>query len=283
MKISIITVLYNQELTGGACWKTLLRPVLAEAASEGADAGKTELQVVAADNSTDPGIREKNRGLAGEQGIVYLDMQGNQGLPKAYNRAVDTVSDTDTDHWIVLADQDTSFSSYYLSVLMQEAESTDAAVLFPIVKAGEDLLSPCRKKGERFVPYLPADTEKETWDSAFFINTGLAMKLNLFTAQGIRYDERIFLDFADFDLIHQIRSRTDAVFRQLSGVVLEQAFSGTEARTAEQDLERFRHFSQDGCVFYGKWYGEKEAAAAVRSRALRLAAKHRDIRFLKKV
>ena len=284
MKITIVTVLYNQELTAGSCWKTLLEPALEKAVPECEAAGKPGIQVIAADNSTDPEILEKNRRTTRDRDIVYLDMQGNKGLPAAYNRAIFTACGKDraADSWIVLADQDTSFPADYLPVLIRETESTDASVLFPEVRAGEKQLSPCRKKGDRFVPYSPGNGRGENGETAFFINTGLALNLELFAGYGIRYDERIFLDFADFDLICQIRSSTDAAFRQMPGIVLQQAFSGTEARTPEQDLERFRHFMQDGRVFYGKWYGEKAAAAAIRSRALRLAAKHRDIRFLKK-
>ena len=74
MKIGILSVLYNQNLTEGNTWKTLLLP-----ASE--KTGRTE--VVLADNSDDPQIREENRRAAEACGAVSLDMQGHRGLPAA--------------------------------------------------------------------------------------------------------------------------------------------------------------------------------------------------------
>jgi len=285
MKIGILSVLYNQNLTEGNTWKTLLLP-----ASE--KAGKTE--VVLADNSDDPQIREENRRAAEACGAVYLDMQGNRGLPAAYNWAIDrilsetdSIPETETDsqaeeaEWIVIADQDTCFPADYLQVLERTAAQTDGDVLVPAVKAGQKLLSPCRRKGSRFVPCESDAPGKEALQEAFFINTGLAFRKEVFADPEIRYDEQLFLDFVDFDLLCRLRTRarTKICFAQLPGVVLQQQFSGTEKRTAEQNLERFRHFVQDGRTFYERWYGRGMAERAVRSRALRLAVKHRDIRF----
>ena len=275
MKISIISVLYNQKLTTGGTWNTLLKPVLSE--------GKNgcEIHVILADNSTDTAVRDGNRKAAETAGAVYLDMQGNRGLPAAFNRAVEEVL-RGTDEWIITADQDTSFPETYIKTAVETAESAGCDVLVPAVMAGNRQLSPCCRKGSHFVPcgeQEPGETELQT---AFFINTGLVFRRTLFDDPAIRYDGQLFLDFADFDLINRMRARTQVRFGQLPGIVLQQQFSGTERRTAEQDLERFRHFVHDGRLFYERWYGKGAAESAVRRRAVKLFVKHHDIRFLKK-
>lgn len=365
MKISVISVLYNQKLAAGNTWNTLTGPALsgtakAEALSgigescvsgegpekacsetsgqtcsevsgqtggetSGKDHASRDIQVILADNSDNPHIREENRRAAEACGAVYLDMQGNRGLPAAYNRAIEVVTgntinriktgsgkyaeenkserdaeETESgrdaketgsaekkdswDEWIVITDQDTMFPENYLQIVEKTAGQTACDVLVPVVKAGQKLLSPCRRKGSHFVPVETETLTDEVLQEAFFINTGLAFRRALLEDPEIRYDEQLFLDFVDFDLINRLRARAPKKVRfgQLSDVVLQQQFSGTERRTAEQDLERFRHFAHDGRLFYERWYGKGAAEGAIRRRALRLAAKHRDIRFLKK-
>ena len=289
MNAAIISVLYNQKLASGNTWNTLILPALSS--------GRNRL-VILADNSTDIQIREENREMAGKYGAVYLDMQGNRGLPAAYNRAVDvvlqerkeqdrgkgrTVSEKNRseEEWIVIADQDTCFPDSYLKMLEEAAGQTAYDVFAPVVKAGEKQLSPCCRKGSRFVPYGSERPEKKELQDAFFINTGLAFRKTLFEDPKNRYDEQLFLDFVDFDLVNRLRSRTEVRFGMLPGIVLQQEFSGTEVRSVEQDLERFRHFVHDGRLFYERWYGRGAAESAVRIRALKLTVKHRDIRFLK--
>ena len=320
MKISIISVLYNQTLTEGNTWKTLILPAMQRRKSQaaercGTEDGKPEasrpeisrpeipgevpafaepgetdrandIGIILADNSDDPHIRQENRSAAEEYGAVYLDMQGNRGLPAAYNRAIqesESGTDRSRDGWIVTADQDTCFPDAYVQVLEETAGQTTCDVLAPVVKAGEKFLSPCRRKGSRFVPYTSDISGTGELQNAFFINTGLAFRRSVFEDPEIRYDEQLFLDFVDFDLICRLRTRNrnKVLFGLLPGAALQQQFSGAEQRTPEQDLNRFRHFVHDGRLFYERWYGKGAAESAIRSRALRLAAKHRDMRFLK--
>ena len=294
MKIAVIAVLYNQKLTAGNTWNTLLRPVLHRA------------QIILADNSDDRQLREENRKAAETCGAVYIDMEENRGLSAAYNRAIGVIAggtdsrnedraggkteETDSaekygsrDEWIVTADQDTCFPENYLQILEETAGQTKCDVLVPVVRAGQKQLSPCRRKGARFVPYEQEKLSEKELQEAFFINTGLAFRKSIFEDPSVRYEEKLFLDFADFDFINRLRTEKKVRFGLLPHVVLQQEFSGTEARTAEQDLERFRHFAGDGRLFYERWYDKKTAERAVRIRALRLAAKHHDTRFLKKI
>lgn len=297
MMVSIVSVLYNQVVEECAVWQTLLLPALQDESGRtgaGPEGKKKERsRVILADNSTDDAILAANRRTAETYGVLYLPMQGNKGIPAAYNRAVEKIllgkngsgeltreSLENQDGWIVLTDQDTVFPETYLSVLTKEAAHTVCDLLVPEVRAGEKRLSPCRKAGPRFLPLEADRPDEAACRDAFFINTGLALRLHLFADRKLRYDERLFLDFADFDMICRLRAAGVCRAGMLPGITLEQNFSGTEKGTAQQALERFRIFAKDAGVFYGNWYGEKEAKAAIRSRALRLCIKYKDFRFL---
>ncbi|MBR2561489.1 MAG: glycosyltransferase [Eubacterium sp.] len=308
MRFFIITVLYNERLTECETWKTFLQQAC----------GNEDCCVIVADNSTDETIRSTNRKDAEayskqnpdtwEKRVLYLDMHGNAGLPAAYNCAIEAAEKQLADNalhlqhasertagaalhadgsygdiWFVITDQDTTFSEDYLSDIREKAAHTDALLLAPIVKSGGIYLSPCRQNGLRFVPCTEAEIARPDADNLYFINSGLVIRGSVFFYHGLRYDETLFLDFADFDLENQIKKqqRQSRAF-VMQNVVLLQQFSGTEKRTAEQDLKRYRQYVHDGTAFYGKWHPEKSPHSILSGRGLKLACKHKDIRFLKK-
>ena len=289
----IVLVLYNRVLTACETWDTFLKD----------SCGEADIRIMAADNSMDREILERNRELAGKYGIRHLDMGGNTGLSKAYNRAVREIAFLTGEEtgcsrctWVILADQDTVFPESYMTAVRAAAETADAVLLAPVVKAvrksaaaggpendTDRHISPCRRKGMRFVPDGCRDFSKEDLSEYYFINSGLVISADLLLDKQIAYDESLFLDFIDFDLENQIRKRGAGKAAVLPDTVLLQRFSGTEDRTAEQDLIRFRQYRKDGAHFYGKWYaGNPFGKAVLFGRALKLAWKHRDSRFLKK-
>ena len=286
MRLHILTVLYKQHLKECQTYRTLLLPAIQRYADKA--------EVYVADNSPDSFTRDGNKESAQLAGIHFDDMKGNRGLPAAYNRLIDRIKgsiDRDAEgakadyarDWILITDQDTEFPENYLSVLCDMAKNTTAAVLAPVVKSGSVILSPCRRAGLRFVPGVSANDYKEELRELFFINSGLAIRADLFYTQNICYDESLFLDFTDFDLISQIRAASPLSFALLPDVVVRQQFSGAEERTPEADLERYRQYLSDGRVFYKKWFpGNPMGELILRARGLRLARRHGDRRFLKK-
>ena len=286
MRLHILTVLHKQRLRDCQTYRTLLLPAIERYADH--------VEIYAADNSPDSFTRGENRESARLAGIHFEDMKGNRGLPVAYNRLIDRIKgsiDRDEEEteagyagdWIVITDQDTEFPENYLSALRDMAKITTAAVLAPVVKSGSMILSPCRRAGLRFVPGASVDDSREEPRELYYINSGLAIRADLFYTQKIRYDEALFLDFTDFDLISQIRAVRPLSFALLPDVIVRQQFSGTEERTPETDLERYRQYLSDGRVFYKKWFpGNPMGELILRARGLRLARKHGDRRFLKK-
>ena len=279
MKWDIITVLYEQELTSCETWRTLL-----------AAAADADVRIIAADNSDSGRIRDANRKTAAEAGICYLDMEGNHGLSAAYDRALDMLfpaaGEEDPDagaEWVITTDQDTVFPEDYLDRLREAAGRTKASVLAPVVRSGDVQISPCRLRSGRFVPCAAESLRPSEVQGLFFVNTGLALRSDLFRSEGLRYNEDLFLDFVDFDMVARIRQARPGSFELLPRLVLGQHFSGAEKRAAEEDLERYRLWLQDGKVFFDTWQpGNASRYAGLYARGARLALRHRDARFLKK-
>ena len=276
MQFLIVTVYYNEDIAESETWRTLLADI------------PEELDVIRCivDNSTAGNLRETNRSFALRQRLRYLDMEGNEGLPAAYNRAITQAIELGdlTDAWVITADQDTTFPKDYLRRLAEEAEQTKAMVLAPMVKSKDRILSPCKKTGARFGCCTEEELAQADGRELYFINSGLCLRGTIFTRDGLRYNEELFLDFADFDLERRICREHPGCARVLSDLVLEQGFSGMDkGRSAQQDLERYRRYVHDGEIFYKTW-GEEESAyrSVLQRRGWKLALRHRDARFLKK-
>ena len=70
--------------------------------------------LIVADNSTDIDVLDQNRKTAAESGrLHYLECGGNVGLSRAYNKALEVISQDET-YWVMLSDDDTKFSLEYL-------------------------------------------------------------------------------------------------------------------------------------------------------------------------
>ena len=278
MDYFIITVLHNRRMEECETFRTLL-----------ADACEKEnISVIAVDNSSEALMREENRRTAGQYGMYFLDMKGNAGLPAAYNHAIDFIAEhlaetgrKAADTRIILTDHDTVFPASYPEAVKAVCEENTDQICAPCVKCGGFLLSPCRKNGLHFEP-LPEIPDRAL-PGLYYINAGLVFPASVFLEKGFRYDESLFLDFADFDLEEQLRLRGNETFVLLKDIVLEQGFSGTEDRAADTDLKRYRQYVRDGKVYYEKWHpGNPMAGIQLFRRGLKLAVKHKDTRFLKK-
>ena len=92
MKIYGIMVIYNKSLNESRSYDRL---------------AKSNVQLIICDNST---VENNNMETAAQNGSIYLSMNGNQGLSKAYNRAVDYIWEMlkpQDEDWVCFFDDDT--------------------------------------------------------------------------------------------------------------------------------------------------------------------------------
>lgn len=147
-----------------------------------------------------------NFNYAKENKYTYISMNGNKGLAKAYNRAINEIDCKDEDI-IMLLDDDTDLTEEYVENLEKiEKNNKDVDVFFPIIKDYNELIiSPTI-----FTKYklINVKKEKETIniknDRICAINSCLAIRKKVF--KEYMYDENLFLDYIDNDFFAFIRS-----------------------------------------------------------------------------
>jgi len=261
MKITAIIVVYNQRCADSVTCRNLLAM------------GTEAPGVIIFDNSTaDFGNREYCR----ENNWIYLGGEGNLGLSKAYNRAVDYLSKQGYEDWICLLDDDTDVTAAYFAALQATAEK-GALLCVPYIYSDGRLLSPCRiTPAHRAIPF-GSEQEAAAYQGKDIsaINSAMAMSMALF--RDYRYDEHIFLDGIDHTHMQKMAEKRIAL--TLLDVRLYHCFSGDERLAKSSAATRFRLFSRDYAYIFRNvrhryWY-------LAGKRALRLSVQYRTLCFLK--
>lgn len=228
MKIEAVIVVYNRDLENSPSYSSLLL---------------SGVGITVCDNSISV---TRNEEKAKSDGVRYLDMNGNAGLPRAYNRAFDSLSDVSDDTLICLFDDDTEIPSGYFSAIADAVEKNPDAVAFlPVVREADNglIMSPCRIKGCRVSraddPFAVSANELTG------INSGLAIRSA--TARKFKYNEKLFLDYADHDYIRRLRKSGAELAVFDSPLIQHFSRSGNVSRKSAE--KRFNLFKKDFTVF----------------------------------
>lgn len=143
--------------------------------------------------------------------IIYnADMQ-NSGVSKAYNYAASFAKKTGK-KWIMLCDQDTTFNSGYLTSVFAAIVNFNPTLLAPYLYSNFNLVSPCG-----FVMNYGYPLKKEPPDGfqelsgISVLNSGLVISLEAYFNCG-GYNEKVFLDFSDFDFIKKFKKKYGKIF-----------------------------------------------------------------------
>ena len=221
MKYYGILVVYNMDISESVSYQFMKQ--------------HKEISLIIVDNSDhDFGNRE----IVDGDGNTYLSMNGNYGLSKAYNTALDWIQENypEMDGYVILLDDDTSLNKEYL----EEVKKVCCDIAVPVVKAKNFIISPCQVKHDIV----------SRWDGISVlsdfsaINSGMVISLTLF--KNYRYDENLFLDFVDHQFMKDMKMKNI----QIMNAYLEQSFSGIETLATCDNNIRFRIFKKDSRYFY---------------------------------
>ena len=150
-----------------------------------------ELNLIVVDNST---IKTNNKLFCDEKNISYICMNGNAGLSKAYNAALDCIGQKDG--FVIWADDDTEFPVNYLNDMLESIIKNHYTIALPLVLTGKDVYSPI-KIGQDGIPKRIKGID-DLEGKITGINSGMMVNLNFYIK--FRYDENMFLDFIDHDV-----------------------------------------------------------------------------------
>lgn len=229
MKFDVIIVVYNTVIFDSPAY-------LAVQKSDSVN------KIIVCDNSTDQFVINKNAGVESSKKI-YLPMNGNVGLSKAYNRALARVDAP----FVLVLDDDTQVPNDFFDKLNSYIDSDDFDIFLPLVCSRGTMMSPCKKKTFRFREF-PSSLKIQGRISA--INSGVVAKRAVFDI--IKYDENLFLDMVDHKFFDEVREQGLKV-RVMKDVILEQDYSReTDNYSAAQC--RFVISKRDNRVYFSNTF-----------------------------
>ena len=202
-----------------------------------------DINIIVCDNSTNKDIKEKNNSLVNKDKNIYVDMKGNKGLSKAYNRALKYV-DKSPNKFVCLFDDDTSISEEYLDKLLVNLNRATADIYLPVVLSIERIMSPCILKKDRCIEVKSLDKLKGKNLSG--INSGMVIRAEVYNEY--KYNENLFLDYIDHDFMRAMNRLNKEVF-VMYDIVIHQNFS-MESNDIDSAYRRMIILKHDFKEFY---------------------------------
>ncbi len=261
---SILVVIYNQAIASSIALNESLSFVNNSVGSE----------VIVIDNSTNKQIKLSNFQFCTEKSVKYVDMRGNLGLSKAYNRGISEASN----EWIVIFDQDTNISSKYFERLIAKMNVSDRNLLYiPIVKSGDNTISPARLV-DGDVVRIKGSFNYEENECYTAINSGMVIHKSVYNYVG-SYDENIFLDYIDHNFMYLCNKKN--IKPKVFLYICNQNFSGDEKPPLRSALIRFKIYKKDLYYYYKNTVKSKlRGKLKIVKRKFVLTLKYKTLRFI---
>jgi hypothetical protein len=260
LKIYGIIVVYNKNVENSLTYQCLKK--------------QKDLHIVVCDNSTKDYGNQTN---VEADGFYYVDMHGNAGLSRAYNAALNLISEVNEgmSGYVALFDDDTHIPDIYFSKLREEIQAKKSDIYLPIVRDEIGILSPSIMK-----KYYCHRAPKNVWSikpkELCGINSGMAIRLKIF--KNYRYNENIFLDYVDHNFLRDMRKKHKKV--SIMDVEIRQTFS-SNTDSKEKSIARFKIFKKDINEFYREGIGNRLFFYyVITRRKLQLTRKFRDLRMM---
>lgn len=205
LNIAAIVVVYNKNISESITCDRLLK------------LEKPELRVIVVDNSEK---ENKNKEYCNQSGIDYLSMNGNKGLSKAYNRAIEYCKKIETDV-VILFDDDTEIIGAYFDKLEENLLNLPDVDIFAPVIYGQDgvIYSPNEFNFMRnhFIDNKNQEISQEAFNA---IASCLAIRMRVFT--NYSFNETLFVDQVDQYFFYEQRQKK-ARFTKMD-IVIQQNF-----------------------------------------------------------
>ena len=266
MDCAVIIVIYNARCGDSVCCKQMLR-------FPGVQQGRP--RVLLYDNSErDMG----NRAFCGRNGWTYLGGDGNRGLSRAYNAAIQYLQNAGFRGILCLLDDDTQVTDTYFRVLLEMAERLPERDIFvPVLQTDGRIVSPQVISPRQRASFFPDVQSALSYrgDDLFAFNAGMAVRSRVF--EECLYDEALFLDGVDYCFLREqyARGRRPVVV----DCVMQQGFSGLQRPEKTAALRRFENYARDYThVLRGNVQGYRYL---IGKRAVHLALQYRDTAFLR--
>jgi GT2 family glycosyltransferase len=213
-----VIVLYNRLISDSLTYRNLL------------NVQKHDIKIIVADNSTIKSVRSRNQNSCFNSQMVYLSMNGNKGLSKAYNRILDILKGNEG--FVVWFDDDTDITQNYFDELEKQIFSNRKIDIFAPVIMGQDGKYYSPNEARLFKnKQLKKPSDSLNMKKFNAINSCTAVNLDVYS--NYRYDERIFLDQVDHNFFEDQRNLS-RVFCKLN-VIIHHNFSLKSKKESPQE------------------------------------------------
>jgi len=236
---------------------------------------KDDMNVIICDNSTDD--YSINKVYCNNKKYTYIDMNGNKGLSKAYNAAINRILDKDA--WIILFDQDTEVSEDFFTKMEKSIEDfPNIFVHVPIVMDTAGILSPTMITNYNIKRIKDPFINSSDLSA---INSGMLINLKVFAKIGL-YEESLFLEYIDHYFIRRYKENNGEII--VVDTKLFQNYSENNHTKIEGDLKRFSIYLKDFKIFCNtSFYGKLYYYVKILYRGIKLSLIYKNLRFIKKV
>lgn len=204
--------------------------------------------VVVVDNSTSNyGVGEYCHSL----GYNYISMNGNAGLSKAYNKALEFLKPlANSDDLVMWLDDDTDVTQDYFSKLLIEAEhSPNADVFMPIIIGQDGVIYSPNEGGFLRSRFIQSEGEDLDMSKINGINSCLAVRCRLY--DNYRYTEDLFMDLTDNQFFDDMRSK-GTTFKIVRTMIHQTFFQRGADANIDSVINRFRLRIADFMIYARK-------------------------------
>lgn len=221
-----VMVIYNRSVNDSITFKRLV--------------ANPSVHLVVCDNSTEENNNEEQVKAFG----TYIPMDGNKGLAKAYNSALDRLKGEEG--YVCFFDDDTDIPFDFFDEMLKKISDSEADIILPVVNDGVGIMSPCIINGS-ITKRISSLSELDDINISG-INSGMCVNLDVFKVY--RYDGEYFLDFIDHAFLRDMKKAGKSV-AVAEKVVLNQKFSAND-KNVERARKRYKIFKKDYLLFCKK-------------------------------
>ena len=176
--------------------------------------------------------------------ILYMTRHVNDGLPYAFNKIINQVTESKYDFLCTL-DQDSLFKSEEIEKIKNICEKIDlnkTGIIGPFIIYGEE------KKDKEEV----LESRKWVITSGAFLNIRLIEKYNM------RYDENYFIDKFEIDLCEQMRRKGFKILMYHGAILKQRLGESSEHRHPNHNPERHYYLFRNRFYFNKKYKNNLE-------------------------
>lgn len=170
-----------------------------------------DINIIVYDNSK---LDYGNKEFCIKNNIIYFTQNKNVGISKAYNYVIQNTSLNKNDY-LVMLDDDTHLNKDYFIEMKNIVKKENFDVILPIVIANNKILSPynfymgCRSK-------MISERKNININKVSGINSGMIIKRSIFDK--IKYNEKLFLDYVDYDFMRQVHNVSGRIYIMKSSI-----------------------------------------------------------------